>query len=62
MKSEPRTVLVSKDNVHSAIETFLRALKEVKDNERVTEVFALEPAYLIKISQEVEQPVDHTAH
>ena len=39
MTSEPRTVELSKDNFNSAIETFLRSMKEIKNDEDVVLTF-----------------------
>jgi len=36
MNLQPRTVVLSKDNGDSAIETFLRSMKEIKNDEDVT--------------------------
>lgn len=69
MNSEPRTVQISVDNYHSAIETFLRSMKEIRNEENVKIECDWETprhghTVLVKITptQEVKGNVDHTVH
>ncbi len=69
MNSEPRTVQISVDNYYSAIETFLRQMKEIRNEEDVKiELDWDTPRHghtvLVKLTptQEVKTAVDQTVH